>query len=76
MTIARIFIRLLGAAMLLAIAALLYLYLMPLPEDRFSTPVWIGPAQVVDVAAAVDKPDRALRIEDGQIAGTVRWSQP
>lgn len=62
--------------MLLAIAALLYLYLMPLPEDRFSTPVWIGPVQVADVAAAVAKPDRALRIGDGQIAGTVRWSQP
>jgi imidazolonepropionase-like amidohydrolase len=60
----------LGLAAGVAAAGVLFLALtpLPLPENRFATPEWVGPVHVVDVASGTVARDRALRIHEGRIA--------
>lgn len=61
----------------LAMAVIIYLASVPLRllEIGFSVPQWVGPVQVVDVAAGTVLPDRALHIKAGRIAAIVPVSE-
>ena len=63
-------LRIAGILLGLAVLAVLYLALTPLPlaGNRHAAPGWVGPVHVVDVAAGTVARDRALRIEGGRIA--------
>ncbi len=56
-----------GVALLLLLLFVVILAAMPLPsaKPRFTTPEWIGPVHLVDVAAEVILRDKALRVVDG-----------
>ncbi len=59
-----------GVALLLLLLFVVILAAMPLPsaKPRFTTPEWIGPVHLVDVAAEVILRDKALRVVDGRIS--------
>ncbi|HYC04164.1 MAG TPA: amidohydrolase family protein [Azospirillaceae bacterium] len=66
----RAFLKLLGGVLAVALLLVAWIALtpLPLPENRFTTPGWIGPVHVVDVESGTVSRDRVLRIEGGRIA--------